>query len=172
MKRYNINYDIYIGDNVYKYKTKLKGTKRFKKPFVGVNDLKEKLRYLRWKKFAYVFNGINKDYQNKLKKEKLKDNILDEAIINDSNLIIKYIENSNDDTKVLLLANLIDEIKLEKDGIPLNKKSNEIYKIMEHFDEYIPEIKDEGDTSNFSEYPDSPEPSPSVSKDEDPFKDW
>ena len=38
--------------------------------------------------------------------------------------------------------------------------------------EYIPEIRDDGDTSNFSEYTDSPEPSPPVSKDDDPFKDW
>lgn len=38
--------------------------------------------------------------------------------------------------------------------------------------EYIPDIKDEGDTSNFSEYPDSPEPSPAVDESENPFKDW
>ena len=38
--------------------------------------------------------------------------------------------------------------------------------------EHIPEIRDDGDTSNFSEYPDLPEPSPPVSKDDDPFKDW
>lgn len=38
--------------------------------------------------------------------------------------------------------------------------------------EYIPDIKDDGDTSNFSEYPDSPEPSPAVDESEDPFKDW
>ena len=38
--------------------------------------------------------------------------------------------------------------------------------------EYTPEIRDDRNTSNFSEYHDLPEPSPSVSKDEDPFKDW
>ena len=38
--------------------------------------------------------------------------------------------------------------------------------------EYTPEIRDDRDTSNFSEYHDLPESSPSVSKDDDPFKDW
>lgn len=38
--------------------------------------------------------------------------------------------------------------------------------------DYIPQIADEGDTSNFSTYPDSPTQSPEVTKDEDPFADW
>ena len=38
--------------------------------------------------------------------------------------------------------------------------------------EYTPEIRDDRDTSNFSEYHDLPEPSPSVSKDDDLFKYW
>ena len=38
--------------------------------------------------------------------------------------------------------------------------------------EYTPEIRDDGDNSNFSEYHDLFEHSPSVSKDDDPFKDW
>lgn len=37
---------------------------------------------------------------------------------------------------------------------------------------YIPTIKDPSDTSNFSEYPDSPEEPTAISPDEDPFKDW
>ena len=38
--------------------------------------------------------------------------------------------------------------------------------------EYTPEIRDDGDTSNFSEYHDLPKPYPLVSKNDDPFKDW
>ena len=38
--------------------------------------------------------------------------------------------------------------------------------------EYTPEIRDDRDTSSFSEYHYFPEPSPSVSKNDDPFKDW
>ena len=38
--------------------------------------------------------------------------------------------------------------------------------------EYTLEIRDDRDTSYFSEYHDLPEPSLSVSKDDDPFKDW
>ena len=38
--------------------------------------------------------------------------------------------------------------------------------------EYTTEIRDDIDTSNFSEYHDLPEPSPSVWKNDNPFKDW
>lgn len=37
---------------------------------------------------------------------------------------------------------------------------------------YKPQVADPGDTSNFSEYPDSPEEPPKVSPDEDPFIKW
>ena len=37
---------------------------------------------------------------------------------------------------------------------------------------YIPQISKAGDTSNFSEYPDSDTMSPEVSKKDDPFLDW
>ena len=53
-------------------------------------------------------------------------------------------------------------------------KSNEDFLVAEKEvpAEYTPEIRDDRDTSIFSEYNDLPEPSPSVSKDDDPFKDW
>ena len=37
---------------------------------------------------------------------------------------------------------------------------------------YIPEVKNEGDTSNFSNYPDSLEESKAVKPSEDPFVNW
>ncbi len=37
---------------------------------------------------------------------------------------------------------------------------------------FVPVVKDEGDTENFSQYPDSPELPEPLTKDEDPFKDW
>lgn len=37
---------------------------------------------------------------------------------------------------------------------------------------YIPEVKKKGDTSNFTEYPDSDKESPEVNKKDDPFLDW
>lgn len=37
---------------------------------------------------------------------------------------------------------------------------------------YVPTITDAGDTSNFSQYPDSPSLSPAVNKEDDPFLDW
>lgn len=37
---------------------------------------------------------------------------------------------------------------------------------------FIPIVKDEGDTENFSTYPDSPEPPELLSPADDPFKDW
>lgn len=37
---------------------------------------------------------------------------------------------------------------------------------------YIPEVKDEGDTSNFSNYPDSLEESKPIKANEDPFLNW
>ena len=37
---------------------------------------------------------------------------------------------------------------------------------------YIPEVKSEGDTSNFSNYPDSLEESKAVKSSEDPFINW
>jgi hypothetical protein len=37
---------------------------------------------------------------------------------------------------------------------------------------YIPQISKAGDTSNFSEYPDSDTMSPEVAKKDDPFLDW
>lgn len=37
---------------------------------------------------------------------------------------------------------------------------------------YIPQIAKAGDTSNFSEYPDSEEKSPEVRPKDDPFLDW
>jgi len=37
---------------------------------------------------------------------------------------------------------------------------------------YIPKVKSNNDISNFSQYPDSDEPGPSIKKNEDPFIDW
>ena len=37
---------------------------------------------------------------------------------------------------------------------------------------YIPKVKSAGDISNFSSYPDSDTPCPSIKKSEDPFLDW
>jgi len=37
---------------------------------------------------------------------------------------------------------------------------------------YKPVVADTGDTSNFSEYPDSPEEPPRVAAEEDPFIKW
>jgi len=37
---------------------------------------------------------------------------------------------------------------------------------------YKPSVNDAGDTSNFSEYPDSPEEPPRVAVEEDPFAKW
>jgi len=37
---------------------------------------------------------------------------------------------------------------------------------------FVPVVKDEGDTENFSTYPDSPDVPEPLAKDEDPFKDW
>jgi len=37
---------------------------------------------------------------------------------------------------------------------------------------YIPKIEKPGDTSNFTEYPDSDKESPPVDKKADPFIDW
>ena len=37
---------------------------------------------------------------------------------------------------------------------------------------YIPAVKKKGDTSNFTEYPDSDKDSPEVNKKDDPFLDW
>ena len=37
---------------------------------------------------------------------------------------------------------------------------------------YVPKVKSNDDTSNFNDYPDSDEPTPSINKDDDPFLDW
>lgn len=37
---------------------------------------------------------------------------------------------------------------------------------------YVPDIKNEGDTSNYSEYPDSDEIPEPIDKVDDPFYDW
>ena len=37
---------------------------------------------------------------------------------------------------------------------------------------YIPKVKSASDISNFSSYPDSDTPCPSIKKSEDPFLDW
>ncbi len=37
---------------------------------------------------------------------------------------------------------------------------------------YKPKVKSENDISNFSSYPDSDEPTPSIKSNEDPFLDW
>lgn len=37
---------------------------------------------------------------------------------------------------------------------------------------YIPKVKGQSDTSNFTSYPDSDNPAPSMKRDEDPFLDW
>lgn len=37
---------------------------------------------------------------------------------------------------------------------------------------YVPVVKSDGDTENFSTYPDSPELPQALGADEDPFKDW
>lgn len=37
---------------------------------------------------------------------------------------------------------------------------------------FLPVVKDEGDTENFSSYPDSPDPPEPLAPSEDPFKDW
>ena len=37
---------------------------------------------------------------------------------------------------------------------------------------YKPKVKSENDISNFSSYPDSDEPTPSIKANEDPFLDW
>jgi len=37
---------------------------------------------------------------------------------------------------------------------------------------YQPTVKGKGDTSNFTEYPDSPELAPAIKPDKDVFRDW
>jgi len=37
---------------------------------------------------------------------------------------------------------------------------------------YIPTVKEDGDTENFSAYPDSPEEPESIAAEDDPFKEW
>jgi serine/threonine protein kinase len=37
---------------------------------------------------------------------------------------------------------------------------------------YVPKVKSNNDTSNFSSYPDSDTPAPTIKKEEDPFLDW
>lgn len=37
---------------------------------------------------------------------------------------------------------------------------------------YLPQIGKPGDTTNFTEYPDSDEPSPEIAAKDDPFLDW
>ena len=37
---------------------------------------------------------------------------------------------------------------------------------------YIPEVKSEGDTGNFTQYPDSPELPKPIKSSDDPFLNW
>jgi len=37
---------------------------------------------------------------------------------------------------------------------------------------FLPVVKEDGDTENFSTYPDSPELPEPLAKEDDPFKDW
>jgi len=144
MKITYFDYDIHINDKIYRYKKKYKLYGRYKqRNYVNTEEYKkEKERYNRWKKFAYVLNGINKDYQNKLKKEKLKNKILKDAILYDTNIIIDYIKNSNEYNKKLLIINLFDETKIDKNGNPIDEISDKLlYIIINNFNEYIPKIQ-------------------------------
>jgi hypothetical protein len=89
------------------------------------------------------------------------------------------LRNAKSLVKHLLVADVTKRYGCLKSGVD-DIKTHRFFKGLEWGDlaakkikaDYIPQISDGGDTSNFTTYPDSPTLSPAVKKDEDPFLDW